>query len=159
MDSVGIIEHHVKRFYESINISDPSCLSIEYISSKINVEVYYWERASSLIDLKSRHSVFINSKLSERGQWQDFGHEMKHYFYDGGSQVHLTKSFRYYQEVKADYFAYHFCVPTFMLQQLKEVNTHDIARIFNVEFDFALRRLDMYKSSVIAAAESSVIYR
>lgn len=146
----GMIERHVNQFYNFINISEPCCLSIETVSSKINLDVYYWDRTSTIIDLINKHSVFINKGLTKQGQWQDFGHEMKHFFYDGGSQDNLKDSFKCYQEVKADYFAYHFCVPTFMLRQLRGVTAYDIARIFNVEIEFAFRRLEMYKNSIIS---------
>lgn len=151
----------IRKFYRSLFVMDPTQLSAENITGLIGMELREWNFPSELVDYKGKCKVFINENLNRPQRWQDFGHEMKHYFYDGGSQVYLTESFKNYQEVKADYFAYHFCVPTFMLQQLqlKEVTAHDIARIFNVEFDFALRRLEMYKSSVIAAAESSVIYK
>lgn len=139
----------ISRFYRSLLVTDPKQLSAKNIAALIGMELREWEFSSELVDYKGKYKVFINENLNRPQKWQDFGHEMKHYFYDGGSQAHLTDLFKCYQEKKADYFAYHFCVPTFMLQQLKEVTAHDIARIFNVEFDFALRRLDMYKSSII----------
>src|SRR5699024_2925755 len=83
---------------------------------------------------------------------------MNHYCFDSGSQRFLADTYKQYQEVKADYFAYHFCIPTFMLERLKGVTANDVARIFNVEFDFAIRRLDMYKSNLITVAESCISY-
>lgn len=83
---------------------------------------------------------------------------MKHYCFDRGRQNYLMNSFIQYQEVKADYFAYHFCIPTFILQQLKGVTAYEIANIFNVEQSFALKRMDMYKSNAIVAAEASLSY-
>ena len=56
----------------------------------------------------------LRLQKSER-RWQDVGHKMKHYCFDRGSQIYLKDSFIGYKEIKADYFSYHFCIPTFML--------------------------------------------
>lgn len=52
------------------------------------------------------------------------------------------------QEYQAAYFAYHFSIPTFMLEDLKEVSACEIMNLFNVEEEFALRRLEMYQNKV-----------
>ena len=98
---------------------------------------------------QDRYVVFINESISKQQQWQDFGHEMYHFFFDNECYDVLKETYASYGETKADYFAYHFCVPTFMLMQLKEVSVDVITRLFNVEFDFALRRFEMYKSKVL----------
>ncbi|WP_225230199.1 hypothetical protein [Ureibacillus galli] len=59
----------------------------------------------------------------------------------------MTKSFREYQEAKANNFMYH--VPTFMLEQLEITDyTNEsiklIQSLFNVEKAFALHRLTQY---------------
>jgi len=54
-----------------------------------------------------------------------------------------------HQEYKADYFAYHFCVPTFMFRKLRELNIYEIMNLFNIEFDFGLRRLELYKNKIL----------
>ena len=74
---------------------------------------------------------------------------MYHYFYDETNYDLLHENYAEYGESKADYFAYHFCVPTFMLYNLKGVDVYDVMELFNVEFDFALRRLEMYKNKML----------
>src|SRR5690625_4714374 len=132
---------------------------MQHITEKLVIKIVYWHFTSAIAERNGKYNLFINQKLSQQQQWQDFGHEMKHFCFDRGNQNDLFSSLIYYQEVKADYFAYHFCIPTFMLEQLKEVTIHEIARVFNVEFEFAVRRFDMYKNDLITAAEPYVSYK
>lgn len=142
-------EQYIQQFYKSINVSDPLLLSIELVIEHLNLEVMYWPHSNAIAKCNNQYIIFLNDRLSMQQQWQDFGHEMYHFFFDNTQYNILKETYANYGESKADYFAYHFCVPTFMLQQLKEVSVDVITRLFNVEFDFALRRLEMYKSKVL----------
>lgn len=142
-------EQYIQQFYKSIEINDPLLLTIELIVDHLDLEVVYWPHSSAIAIHGDRYIVFLNDNLSIQQQWQEFGHEMYHYFYDDTNYCLLKESFAEYGETKADYFAYHFCVPTFMLMQLKEVSVYDVMELFNVEYDFALRRLEMYKNKML----------
>lgn len=144
-----LTESFVTKFYQSININFPSELSILCIAEKLDLEVHFWNFGSAIAQFNGIHKMFINKRLSEQQQWQDFGHEMYHYFFDDTKYDVLKESYAEYGESKADYFAYHFCVPTFMLDNLKEVSVYDVMELFNVEFDFALKRLEMYRNKVL----------
>ncbi|MCS1383525.1 hypothetical protein NXZ75_15050, partial [Lysinibacillus sphaericus] len=56
--------------------------------------------------------------------------------------------FREYQEYKANNFMYHACVPSFMLDELEpsDLTVENVQRLFNVEYDFAFKRLEQYRS-------------
>lgn len=142
-------EKFVMRFYQNIDIHDPFLLSKEMIVDCLGIKLIYWKNTSSIAKYQGNYYLFLNENLTEQRQWQEFGHEMYHYFYDDTNYCLLKESFAEYGETKADYFAYHFCVPTFMLQELKEVSVYDVMELFNVEFDFALKRLEMYKHRLI----------
>lgn len=143
-------ELFIMQFYESISVICPYELSIMHIAEKLNMEVCFWNFGSAIAQFNGIHKMFINKRLSEQQQWQDFGHEMYHYFFDNTRYDLLKESYAEYGESKADYFAYHFCVPTFMLDNLKEVSVYDVIEFFNVEFYFALRRLEMYQSKLMS---------
>lgn len=143
-------EKYIQQFYKSINVSDPLLLTIELVIEHLDLEVMYWPHSSAIAIHGDRYIVFLNDNLSMQRQWQEFGHEMYHYFYDETNYDLLKETYAIYGESKADYFAYHFCVPTFMLMQLKEVSIDVITRLFNVEFDFALRRLEMYQGKLMS---------
>jgi len=147
--AMNYTELFVTNFYQSINISGVHSLSIDVIVNRLNIELRYWQYVSSIAYDGGQYYVFINDSVSTQRQWQEFGHEMAHYFNDRCDRKYLNVSFLDYSEVKADYFAYHFCVPTFMLFSIKNVSVYDIMELFNVEFDFALRRLEMYKGKFL----------
>lgn len=142
-------EKFVTNFYESIKVDDPLFLSIDFITEMLNIQLVYWNHTSAIANYYNKYTVFINDSINEYQQWQEFGHEMYHYFYDETNYHLLHENYAEYGETKADYFAYHFCVPTFMLVKLQELNVYEIMNLFNVEYAFALRRLEMHKNNII----------
>lgn len=142
-------EIYIKDFYLSLGINNASQLNINYVSKMLGLDVVFWTYTSEVARFGERYKMFINKTLSMQQRWQDFGHEMYHYFNDHTSYNTLHSIYYFYGECKADYFAYHFCVPTFMLLQLKEVSVDVITRLFNVEYDFALRRFEMYQNKML----------
>src|SRR5690606_41829636 len=103
-------ELFIMQFYESISVICPYELSIMHIAEKLNMEVCFWNFGSAIAQFNGIHKMFINKRLSEQQQWQEFGHEMYHYFYDETNYDLLHENYAEYGESKADYFAYHFCV-------------------------------------------------
>src|SRR5699024_12610101 len=87
--------------------------------------------------------------LTYQQQWQEFGHELCHVLWHAGRQENISDSFCSYQEGQADNFAYHLCIPTFMLCRLKGVSTYEVMNLFNVEYGFASKRLEMYRNKII----------
>ncbi len=147
-------EKYIHHLYRSINVTSYEQLSIDRVSVFLDIDVVYWEYSSTIANCKDKYRVFINEGLDCRQQWQVFGHEMAHFCWHGGSSRYLLQMYLKYQEDKADYFAYHFCVPTFMLMELKGVTAYDVMNLFNVEFDFALRRLEMYRNKLLGGKKS-----
>jgi|SRR5690625_936591 len=143
-------ELFVKHFYYALNTYFPNQLSIEKISQKLNLSIIYWPYTSEITHYNGIYKMFINENLNKKQQWQDFGHEIGHFLLHEGNQTNMYRLFLGFQEKQADYFAYHFCVPTFMLMELKEVTIYDLMNLFNVEYDFAFRRLEMYRSKILS---------
>src|SRR5699024_7941421 len=112
-------------------------LTIELIVDHLELEVMYWPHSSAIARSSNQYIIFLNDRLSMQQQWQEFGHEMYHFFFDNTQYNILKETYAIYGETKADYFAYHFCVPTFMLHKIKGVDVYDLMELFNVEFDFA----------------------
>lgn len=149
-------EQYIQQFYKSINVSDPLLLTIELVIEHLDLEVMYWPHSSAIASYNDNYIIFLNDRLSMQQQWQDFGHEMYHFFFDNECYDVLKETYASYGETKADYFAYHFCVPTFMLMQFKGVDVYDVVNKFNVEFDFALRRLEMYHNKILTKGELQI---
>ncbi|WP_373290650.1 ImmA/IrrE family metallo-endopeptidase [Oceanobacillus neutriphilus] len=68
-------------------------------------------------------------------QWLDFAHELCHVLLQYGNQIiNLNNLYIQYQEWKANNFALHFCVPTFMLLEYKINTTNEAINIIKNKF-------------------------
>nr|WP_289038197.1 ImmA/IrrE family metallo-endopeptidase [uncultured Allobacillus sp.] len=140
------LEDYIHNLYKHLSITEPQHLTIESIAQKLGLTVDYGSVAFRFGDF------IILQETNEQQEWQQFGHEVCHYLRHHGSQLTMAKTFMQLQEYQADYFAYHFCVPTFMLDQIDNLSIHDIINLFNVEYDFAQRRFDIYENKLINMA-------
>lgn len=150
---MNITEIKVMNFYRNIEIINPYQLSISNITEKLNITVATWGHSSEVIKWQGKTKMFLNQSLNGQQRWQEFGHEIKHVFYDVGRQEFLPNTYVYFQECKADHFAYHFCIPTFMLINVNDLSVCNIMNLFNVEYDFALKRLEMYQNKIISKGD------
>jgi Zn-dependent peptidase ImmA (M78 family) len=153
------IEEYVKNLYHQLSINVPEQIDMIDIAVKLDIWLHFEDIKSKAIEKNDIHSIFIDRRLNQQEQWQDFAHELCHVLMHCGNQLHLPSDFIEYQESKAKNFAYHFCVPTFMLEKLvfpsrKQEVIWLIAQTFNVEYTFAKIRLDRW----ILQKESSIFY-
>lgn len=129
--------------YRSLSITDPQQLEISYVAKLLKLKIFYGK-----INLRLENNLVIE-KSTKQKEWQLFGHELGHYLRHSGNQINMFYLFRDMQEYEANRFAYHFCVPTFMLEKIRGVTIYDVMNLFNVEYDFAFKRLEMYERKVI----------
>lgn len=139
------LEDYIKDLFTSINVMNPKQLDPMIIGHKLGFEVIYLPIDSVSYD----NIIYIDSRLSEQEQWQEFCHELGHVISHSGNQTKTPPLFREYQEWKANNFALQACVPTFMLNKIKlpineEKAINKISLLFNVEYDFAQKRLHHY---------------
>lgn len=156
--NLSLIEEKVLSIYLSMNISEPYQIyhddMIENISDLLDIKTYYFDESSEANNLGGSYRIFLNETQTKQKIWQDFGHELAHILAHGGCQLSMHEPFRAYQEWQAEQFAYHFCVPTFMLNQMKlpQLRCEAIGVIintFNVEPNFAAERLEKWLQSKI----------
>lgn len=143
------LEDYIQKLYHHLGIEEPYQLEIKYVAEKLDISVYFMRTSSKAVDDDGLITIFIDSRLSRMEQWQDFAHELCHVLRHAGNQLISPIEFIKYQEKQADQFALHFCVPTFMLMQLKLPNTFNeavalICDIFNVTPTFAKARLEKH---------------
>ena len=119
------------------------------IAKKLGLEIIYDE--NKIFYFGNEISLERGTKMQE---WLDFAHEVCHHLRHAGIQISMHPLFIDLQENQANYFVYHFCVPTFMLDDLKEVNVDVIMCEFNVEVEFALRRLEIYENRRMLVARA-----
>lgn len=140
-----IIEDFIKELYECFNIYEPNQLSIDAISHELNLTI-----VQKRTNLRFDDVIFL-SEPTPQLEWETFGHEVCHYLRHHGNQTKMNLDFRNLQEWQADHFAYHFCVPTFMLEtydfpKYKQQAIQQVSQDFNVTPRFARKRLDMYQN-------------
>ncbi|MFD1066638.1 ImmA/IrrE family metallo-endopeptidase [Oceanobacillus locisalsi] len=134
------LEDYIYELYMKIGITKPSEMDMFLIAKLLGVVISYQNRA-----IRMENEIALN-KGTIRSEWMMFGHEICHYLRHVGIQLVMNKLFVDLQEYQADYFAYHFCVPTFMLDKLDISCAEDIIKHFEVDYEFALRRLEMYEN-------------
>lgn len=139
------LEDYIRDLFRNHQIHSPPDLSIDNVANKLGLSVSYKNKAFRFND-----EIILKPGTSKQ-EWQLFGHEVCHYLRHYGNQLLMGRLFIELQENQANYFSYHFCVPTFMLQELKEVNRYVIMEKFNVEEGFALRRIEMYERKMLLA--------
>ncbi|MEK5069574.1 ImmA/IrrE family metallo-endopeptidase [Sporosarcina sp. FSL K6-1508] len=156
--NLSLLEEKVYSIYLSVNISEPSQIShddlIENIADLLGIKTYYFDESSEANNLGGVYRIFLNENQTKQEVWQDFGHELAHILGHEGYQLSMHEPFRAYQEWQAEHFAYHFCVPTFLLNQmsLPQLRCEAVGVIintFNVEPDFATERLEKWLQSKV----------
>ncbi|MGG3571093.1 ImmA/IrrE family metallo-endopeptidase [Bacillus gobiensis] len=145
------LEDWIANFYKKINIVYPEDLDFENIARKLGIWIHYKEVKSQFIERNGLYSIILDSRLPKVQQRIDFGHEVCHIFRHEGDQTEMHEEWIRYQEKQARYFALHFCVPTFMLKNIKLTTNHnhaagDIADTFKVPIPFAKTRLQVYRN-------------
>ncbi|QPQ35538.1 ImmA/IrrE family metallo-endopeptidase [Lysinibacillus sp. JNUCC-52] len=141
-------EDFIKELYVRIGTLTPKSLKFQTISKRLGIHVFYWPDTSQSLFSKNISFIILNEKLTKQQQWQDFCHELGHVLLHTGNQQRMYPLFREYQEYKANNFMYHACVPSFMLDELdpSDLTVENVQRLFNVEYDFAFKRLEQYRS-------------
>ena len=143
------LEDYIQTLFHQLELFEPVALNMRAVAKKLDIKLFYWENASRAIIYDDMTAIFIDSRISPEGQWQDFTHELCHVLIHTGDQIDMPPLFREYQEFKANNFMYHACVPTFMLDELNifdstAITVNQIQQLFNVEFEFAKIRLENY---------------
>ncbi|MEH7493597.1 ImmA/IrrE family metallo-endopeptidase [Neobacillus niacini] len=156
------IEDYVEKLYRHLSINVPEEIDMIDIAAKLNIWLYFENLGSRAIERNGTYTIFIDKRISCQEQWQDFGHELCHALIHSGNQLQLPRDFISFQEYKARNFAFHFCVPTFMLEKLelpkmKKEAIELIAITFNVTRDFAKKRMERWIVNV--KLESTVFHK
>jgi Zn-dependent peptidase ImmA (M78 family) len=152
------LEDYIRDLYQRLSIFEPKHINMRDISKRLKIQLHFYDDGSTAICRQGVYRIFIDNRLTDKEQWQDFGHELCHVLRHEGSQNGMVKPFIYLQENQAENFMYHFCVPTFMLLNYKISNFLDVkagipfvVQNFNVTETFAEERLLHFKNQLLQA--------
>ncbi|MGE7951893.1 ImmA/IrrE family metallo-endopeptidase [Lysinibacillus xylanilyticus] len=139
------LEDYIRDLFTSIGVNKPKQLDPRIIAPRLGFTLIYVPCDSVSYD----NIICLDSRLSVERQWEEFCHELGHVSSHSGNQTKTHFLFREYQEWKANNFALQACVPTFMLNQIQlplneEIAINEIQLLFNVDYDFAKKRLNHY---------------
>ena len=152
------LEEYITQLLNRIGIFHPHELSIENIYPRLGLTVYYIPHDSMAI----AGNLFLDNRENVEAQWQEFGHELCHALWHAGDQAILPLSMREYQEWKAENFSQHFCIPSFMLNNMKLPEFENeavwmVMEVFGVKQEFARKRLKQYIKNQYITDRSLVI--
>ncbi|MGJ9460327.1 ImmA/IrrE family metallo-endopeptidase [Oceanobacillus sp. CF4.6] len=139
------LEDCINALYKTMRINKPHQLEITQIANHLQLKIHY-----SSFSLRMGNVIVLRNSSKQR-EWQSFGHEVGHYLGHEGNQMKMFYMFLELQEWQANAFAYHFCVPTFMLEEIKNPTVYEVMDLFNVEYEFAMNRLEMYERKMYDA--------
>lgn len=152
------IEEFQEELYHKIGITEPSQLTLEDISVRLNVWIYYGSFGSEALEVKpGMYSMNIYSRLEPTQQWLDFLHELCHLLRHAGDQSTMPEQFTQAQEDEADAFALYASMPFAMICRLPiperrcEAAAY-IANEFHVPFEMAEKRLEQIRRRVFAGS-------
>ncbi|MGY0692665.1 ImmA/IrrE family metallo-endopeptidase [Virgibacillus sp. FSP13] len=145
------LEDLIKKLYQKIGVTDPDH-PIDDIALRLDIDLIYLKH----FPCSSRGCIVLDPRLSAEKLKEIFGHELAHVLYHVGIQLIMPEMFRQMQEYQARNFALHFCIPTFMLQQINfpEYRCQAIsvvAETFGVTNEFAAERLKHYENQITGA--------
>lgn len=140
------LEDFIRNVYSKLNITTPAQLHLNDIADDLNIGIFHLPSPSQALQFDGRYYIFLDSRLPHQNQFEEFGHELGHILLHTGNQQNMLVSYRHYQEWKADLFAFHFCMPTFMLLQLSNelLTSYKVSEIFGVSERFAHIRLEQF---------------
>jgi len=124
VDTKSHLEDWIENLYRSINITTPLQINFERIAEMLGIRVYFKPIPSCAFKYNDVYTIILDSRKTRREQWDDFAHELCHLYRHEGDKKIMPKCWSYYQEFQANYFSYHFCIPTFRLHRMKM--THNL---------------------------------
>ncbi|WP_061576623.1 ImmA/IrrE family metallo-endopeptidase [Bacillus licheniformis] len=147
------LEDWIENLYRSISIITPEQIDFERIAELLGIRVYFKPIPSCSFKYNDVYTIILDSRKTHCEQWDDFAHELCHLYRHEGDKKTMPKFWSDYQERQANYFSYHFCIPTFMLHGMKIPHNHFfdarlIAKTFKVTEPFAKVRLNMYFNKI-----------
>lgn len=150
---MNYLEDNIKHLYSTLKVEKPEHLNIEDIAHKLHIRLFWWDDSSLALIHNEQPCIFLQRSILNT-EWEDFCHELAHILYHAGDQMKLPTEFIQYQEYKANNFALHAAIPTFMLLNMNLPNDYYQAvallqKTFKVSLTFACKRLSHFLDNYV----------
>lgn len=83
-------EDFIEELFVRMDILTPHQLNFHKITLHLGIQLFYWADKSQALFLKEQVYIFLNEKLSDQQQWQDFCHELAHVLLNSGHQGRMS---------------------------------------------------------------------
>ncbi|CQR58453.1 ImmA/IrrE family metallo-endopeptidase [Paenibacillus riograndensis] len=142
------LEHFVEQIYIDHHIQIPEDITIEKLSTELNIYVEYAPIRSRAYESNSGiRCILLDNRITPMKQRFEFLHELCHILRHAGNQMVLPSPFIKAQEEDAEKFLLYATMPFFMIQpgalsDEYDVAIHQLSSIFGVSKDMAKKRFD-----------------
>lgn len=159
------LEKWTEDLYQRLNVQQPSQITIEYISERLNIWIHYLDvRSKSIGASAGMYSMFIDSRLPPGLQRLEFLHELCHLLRHAGNHTLMPEQFTQAQEDESERFILYAAMPysmisARMLPELREDAVQYIASTFQVPAELAMQRIDQIQRRVFQGQLMAVMER
>ncbi len=151
-----LLEEFVEATYEAIGITSPEQITVEQLSSRLNIWVHYGPVTSRALEAAGgMYSMFLDDRLSPTQQRLDFLHELCHLLRHAGNQMSMPAAYTRMQELEAEQFVLYAAMPSSMVSRFTpilptmEAAVPCLADTFNVPIELAAKRVDQIKRRIV----------
>lgn len=124
-------------------------LNIEHLAYCLDIKVGFNSSVNCYMRMHEEHIILLRSD-DPFNQWLNFCHELGHLILHSSKQHTMHPLFNDMQESQANRFALLLIMPGKLISENKLYNAKSVSQYFNVPFEYALKRLELYANNLKA---------
>ncbi|QQE79500.1 ImmA/IrrE family metallo-endopeptidase [Alicyclobacillus sp. SO9] len=147
----------------AIEVHYPDEIDLFEIAYRLQVLVLSKPCLSTLSGTANHPVIVLDNRLTTAEQRVQLAHELCHFVAHSGDQLFMSPLFRSYQESQTRRMTMYLLSPTHMLTDslnaMASQHIHpllSVAQSFDIPYDFAKRRLDLYRLEFTRPVKSDV---
>lgn len=123
---------------------------IETLAEAFNINVTYADTCTVMIRKGKKVLIIINKSLSKLEQYEQFLHELGHFFLETAPFPLLSESQWKYTEMRSNYVIQYIAMPLFLLDDIIQLNTVEaVSEYFFVSYELARKRMESIKNRLM----------
>lgn len=157
------LEEFVEGVYARHKITSPEQITVNELSYRLNVWLYYSEVRSRALEASSgMYSMFLDSRLPTEEQRTEFLHELCHLLRHAGNQMVMPEQFTRAQEIETEHFVLYAVMPFSMISRFPIPDHRSkalsyIVETFRVPADLAEQRLDQIQRRTLQGLMNATV--
>lgn len=148
------LENWTEDLYGRLGIQQPSQITIDYISKRLNIWIHYLDVRSKAVEASAEmYSMFIDNRLSPDLQRLEFLHALCHLLRHAGKNTLMPEVFTQAQEDESDRFILYASMPYSIISRLplpeqRSEAIRYLAVTFQVPMELAAQRVDQIQRRI-----------